>query len=212
VTERVLANRERYNRMARAYETLVRFGSFGQFERFYRAVAAELEGRPGGMILDLGCGLGSLVPHLLPKVAPGGAVVGVDVADRLIERARARAARERWPNVELFRADVRDFAPERRPDAVVFCLSLTTMPEPERCLARAISWLVPGGQLVVLDSFPERARPLARWLIHAKAPLVGAAPSERPLNVLLGELRDVRIRRFHAGTYTLVSGRKPAPA
>jgi ubiquinone/menaquinone biosynthesis C-methylase UbiE len=73
VTTRVLQNRERYDRRARTYEALVRFGSFGQFERFDRAIAAELDPCPGGTILDLGCGLGTLVPHLLPRVAPGGA-------------------------------------------------------------------------------------------------------------------------------------------
>jgi ubiquinone/menaquinone biosynthesis C-methylase UbiE len=92
VTERVFSNRERYNRMARAYEALVRFGSLGQLERFYRTVAGELEARPGGTILDLGRGPGMLVPHLLPNVAPRGAVIVVDVADRLNapEHARTR--------------------------------------------------------------------------------------------------------------------------
>jgi ubiquinone/menaquinone biosynthesis C-methylase UbiE len=202
--------------MARAYATLVRFGSFGQFDRFYRAVAAEVGACPGGTILDLGCGLGTLVPHLLPRVAPGGTVIGVDVADRLIERARALAAREGWGNVELVRFDVRDFSPPRPLDAVVFCLSLTTMPDPESCLTRALAWLKPGGQLVVLDSFPERDRPIARWVIHAKAPLVGAQPSERPLEVMREGLEALRIRRFHLGAYILVSGRtrsqpKPRP-
>jgi demethylmenaquinone methyltransferase/2-methoxy-6-polyprenyl-1,4-benzoquinol methylase len=204
-----LGNRERYNRLARAYEALVRFASLGQFERFYRAVAAELAPHPGGRILDLGCGLGTLVPHLLPKVAPGGTVIGVDVSDALIARAHALAAHEHRQGVELVRADVRDFAPERPVDAVVFCLSLTTMPEPAACLERALSWLAPGGQLVVLDSFPDRARPLARWVIHAKAPFVGAEPSEGLLALLHERLDAPRVRQFHRGVYTLVSGRVP---
>ncbi len=208
MSDRVLQNRERYNRMARAYEVLVRFGSFGQFDRFYRAVAAEIEPRPGGTVLDLGCGLGTLVPHLVPKVAPGGTAIGVDVSDKLIARARALAAREGWRNVELVQSDVRDFTPQHPLDAVVFCLSLTTMPDPENRVLRAISWLKPAGQLVVLDSLPERSRPLARWAIHAKAPLVGAEPSERLLPLLLDQLDGVRIRRFHRGVYTLVSGKK----
>ena len=205
---RVLQNRERYNRMARSYEALVRFGSFGQFERFYRAVASEVTECPGGTILDLGCGLGTLVPHLLPKVAPDGTLIGVDIADQLVERARETARLSGWRNVEFVRADVRDFSPLRLVDAVVFCLSLTTMPEPEACLERALSWLNPGGQLVVLDSFPQPSRPIARWVIHAKAPFVGAAPSERPLQLLLDRLDGVRMRHFHFGVYSLVSGRR----
>jgi demethylmenaquinone methyltransferase/2-methoxy-6-polyprenyl-1,4-benzoquinol methylase len=205
---RALGNRERYNRMARAYEALVRFGSLGQFERFYRTVAAELDARPGGTLLDLGCGLGTLVPHLLPKVAPGGTVIGVDVAERLLERARQRAEREAWPGVTLVHADVRDFAPPRPVDGIAFCLSLTALSGPVACLERALSWLVPGGQLVVLDSLPEAERPLARRVIRAKARFVGAEPSEGPLRYLVDHLEAARIRRFQLGVYTLVSGRK----
>ena len=210
MSERVLRNRERYNRMAGAYEALVRFGSLGQFGRFHRAVAAEIAPCAGGSILDLGCGPGTLAPLLVARVTPGGTVTGVDVSDAQIERARACMVQRGWRGVEFVRSDVRDFAPERRVDAVVFCLSLTTMPEPEACLERALAWLRPRGRLVVLDSFPERARPFARWVIHAKAPLVGAEPSERPLLLLRERLASVRIRRFHAGVYTLVSGDKAA--
>lgn len=62
-----LGNRARYNVMSAAYETLVRFGSFGQFDRFYHAVAEELDESPGATILDLGCGPGTLTPYLLEK-------------------------------------------------------------------------------------------------------------------------------------------------
>ena len=204
---RTLANRERYDRMARGYEALVRLGPF---ERFYRAVAAELEAHPGGRLLGLGCGPGALVRHLVPKVGASGSVVGVDVSDEMIGRARARARLEGWRNAEFVRADASEFTPEGTFDAVVFCLSLTTLPDPERCLARALSWLAPAGQLVVLDSLPEATRPLARLAIRAKAPLVGADPSERVLPALLESLDDVRLRRFQLGVYTLVSGRKRA--
>jgi demethylmenaquinone methyltransferase/2-methoxy-6-polyprenyl-1,4-benzoquinol methylase len=207
MSERTLRNRDRYNRMARGYEALVRFGSFGQLERFYRAVAAELDARPGGTLLDLGCGPGTLVPHLLAKA---GRIIGVDVSDAMIERARARARREGWRNVELERCDAREFAPPGPLDAVVFCLSLTTTPDPDDLLSRALSWLKPGAQLAVLDSLPERSRPLARAAIHAKAPLVGAAPAERLLPALLERLDGARVRRFHFGVYTLVSGRTRA--
>ena len=78
MVERRLSNRSRYNAISAAYEVLVRFGSFGQFGRFYRAVARELDESPGATILDLGCGPGTLVPFLLEKVGPSGRIVGVE--------------------------------------------------------------------------------------------------------------------------------------
>jgi hypothetical protein len=82
------------------------------------------------------------------------------------------------------------------------------MPEPDERLEQALAWLEPGGQLVVLDSFPEPGRPLARWVIHAKAPFVRAQPNQRPLQLLRERLDGLRIRHFHHGVYTLVSGRR----
>jgi len=45
--------------------------------------------RPGMRILDLACGPGTLSRRLAPLVAPGGEVVGVDLAEGMIQLARA---------------------------------------------------------------------------------------------------------------------------
>jgi ubiquinone/menaquinone biosynthesis C-methylase UbiE len=203
---RVLENRARYDRMAPFYEWAVRRG---QFARFYRAVADAIEPDPGALLLDVGCGPGSLVPYLLPKVGEGGAVLGADVSDEMIGRARAAAAENGWPNVRFERSDARDFAPDRPAGIVVLCLALTAMPEPARCFARALSWLRPGGQLVVLDSFLEPRRRLASLVIRIKSPLVGADPSGVSLAELASQLDAARVRRLQAGVYTLLSGRAP---
>jgi ubiquinone/menaquinone biosynthesis C-methylase UbiE len=49
-----------------------------------------VEARPGMRILDLACGPGTLTARLAPLVAPGGEVVGVDLAPGMVEQARAR--------------------------------------------------------------------------------------------------------------------------
>ncbi len=48
--------------------------------------------RPGEAILDIGCGTGQTVLQIADAVGPGGRVVGVDVAPRLLAVASARAA------------------------------------------------------------------------------------------------------------------------
>jgi ubiquinone/menaquinone biosynthesis C-methylase UbiE len=212
MAERRLTNRARYNAMSAAYEAVVRFGSFGQFDRFYRAVAQELDESPGETILDLGCGPGTLTPYLLEKVGPAGRVIGIDVADGMVARARSTAARSGWHNVEFERSDALDYSPGSSVQAVVFCLSLSTMGDPERCLVHVVSMLKPGGQLVILDSIPERSRRFASWVMHLKAPLVGARPTGVPLEFALANLEGVRIRRFFHGVYSLLSARNPAGA
>jgi ubiquinone/menaquinone biosynthesis C-methylase UbiE len=48
-----------------------------------------VDARPGMHILDLACGPGTLARRLAAHVAPGGEVVGVDLAPGMIELARA---------------------------------------------------------------------------------------------------------------------------
>ena len=207
---RVLENRARYNRMAASYEWFARSGSLGQFPRFYRAVADAIEADPGALLLDMGCGPGTLTPYLPPKVGPGGTVLGADISDEMIERARALSEERGWLNVRFQRSDARDFAPDQPAGIIVFCLSLTTMPEPGQCFARALSWLKPGGQLVILDSFLQPQRRLAGLAIRIKSPLVGADPRSISLAELTAHLESVRMRHFHGGVYTLLSGRRPS--
>jgi ubiquinone/menaquinone biosynthesis C-methylase UbiE len=209
---RVLENRARYDHMAAVYPWLVKFGSLGQFPRFYRAVAGAIEMAPGALLLDMGCGPGTLAPYLLPKVGTNGSVHGVDVSGEMIDRARAMSRRNGWPNASFERIDARDFAPVRAPAIVVFCLSLTTMPSPGSCFARALAWLEPGGQLVVLDSFLDPRRRLASLAIRLKSPLVGADPAAISLEEVCAGLESVRMRHLHGGVYTLLSGRKPVAA
>lgn len=206
--DRVLENRARYNRISGLYEALLRFGSFGQFSRFHRAVGDAIEPVSGGLILDIGCGPGTLVPYLLPKVGADGSILGVDIAEGMIERARSLAARRGWQNVRFERSDVREFSPRTKADAVVFCLSLTTMPEPQDSLARALTWLRAAGQLVVFDSFLGTAGLLAGLTIRLKSPLVGADPAAVSAEEIVSQLESARLERFHRGVYTLISGRK----
>lgn len=217
MTSRTLQNRRRYDRMARLHARLVRSGSF---DPFYRAVADALEPAPGALLLDLGCGSGGLTPFVLPKLGASGSVVGVDVSDAMIERARSLCEQHGWPRVRFERGDLRDPTPHlpdltrgRSAGIVVFCLSLTAMPEPGACFSRALSWLEPGGQMIVLDSFLQPEYPLAALVIRMKAPLVGADPRAVSLVDLASQLDGVRPRQLRGGVYTLLSGRKPgAPA
>lgn len=171
-------NRARYNRLSRFYETMLKLGSFGSIGQMYKALAHEIEPCPGGTIVELGCGPGNVTPYLLPLVGDSGSVIGVDLSDGMIEKAKARAERSGWKNVRYERCDVLEFKTEVNADAVVFSLALSTMPECRRCLDKALSILAPGGRLAILDSMPEPERPFANWIIHRKAPRVGAAGFE----------------------------------
>ena len=68
-----------------------------------------LDVRPGMRVLDLACGPGTLTRRLATGVAPGGEVVGVDLAPGMIELARsAGIANARFQVMDMERLDFDD--------------------------------------------------------------------------------------------------------
>ena len=59
--------------------------------------------RPGERVLDIGCGCGDLTLAIAQLTEPGGSVLGVDVSEPMLARARERAAA--LPNATFLRAD-----------------------------------------------------------------------------------------------------------
>jgi demethylmenaquinone methyltransferase/2-methoxy-6-polyprenyl-1,4-benzoquinol methylase len=80
-----------FDRIARVYDRMNALMTAGMDAR-WRARAADLARvAPGDRALDLATGTGDLALELARRVAPGGEVVGVDFAERMLEIARAKA-------------------------------------------------------------------------------------------------------------------------
>jgi ubiquinone/menaquinone biosynthesis C-methylase UbiE len=107
--------------------------------------------RPGMRVLDVGCGPGSITVGLAEVVAPGE-VVGIDVQQSQVERARDLAVERGVANVRFEVGDV-----YRLPfldhsfDAVFAHTVLMHLQEPVRALAEARRVLRPGGITGVRD-------------------------------------------------------------
>lgn len=81
-----------------------------------RAIEA-LSPQIGDVTLDVGCGAGQSVLQLADRVGPRGRVIGVDIAPRLLEVARNRAAGRN--QVDFLECDAQRLAlPERSIDCV----------------------------------------------------------------------------------------------
>jgi 2-polyprenyl-3-methyl-5-hydroxy-6-metoxy-1,4-benzoquinol methylase len=114
----------------------------------------------GASVLDLGCGPGWTSLFL---ARAGFEVVGLDISERMIEIARARAADENTPaafvvgDMEEFDLDRHDF------DAVLLFDALHHCPGYKNVLRRAYEYLRPGGLLLLLEpSWLHRYSPHAR--------------------------------------------------
>jgi ubiquinone/menaquinone biosynthesis C-methylase UbiE len=92
----------------------------GFWDRFGAETVRRLALPPGGAVLDVCCGAGASALPAARAVRPGGRVLGVDVAEPLLQIARRRAAAEGLDNVEFRCADATGTGlPDASFDAVV---------------------------------------------------------------------------------------------
>jgi ubiquinone/menaquinone biosynthesis C-methylase UbiE len=135
-------------------------------------------------VLDLGTGLGHVAFMVADLLDPGGSVLGVDQAERLLEVAERRRAAAGVENIEFRQADARTFSASERFDAVVARLLLFHLPDRGDVLRRQFDALRPGGTMVIVefDIGAMRAEPevplvedVRRW-IEAAFRAAGADP------------------------------------
>nr|BAB72050.1 AknG [Streptomyces galilaeus] len=115
----------------------------------------------GARVLDVGCGRGACVFPAAERVGPEGRVVGIDVAEAMIEEATKEAALRDAAMVELRVMDGEhpDFAPHSF-DVVLGSYSVIFLPDAPTALARYAPLLSPGGRLAFTspvfsdDTFP----------------------------------------------------------
>lgn len=113
----------------------------------HRSLARLL--KPGLVVLDVGCGSGAITRGIAEAVAPGGTVVGIDVSDHLIARARTDHADKANLRFEL--SDVTSLGYRGCFDIVTTARVLQWLADPLGALESMCAALKPSGQIVVLD-------------------------------------------------------------
>src|SRR5215471_4621097 len=61
--------------------------------------------QPGEQVLDVGCGCGQTALELAERVGPQGAVLGVDISEPMLTRARERQSERGLKNLTFLQAD-----------------------------------------------------------------------------------------------------------
>jgi ubiquinone/menaquinone biosynthesis C-methylase UbiE len=159
-----------YNAAADSYDDPA--NSF--WDRFGRQTIERLHLQPGARVLDVCCGSGASAIPAAEKVGPEGFVLGVDLAEKLLERARSKATKRRLQNLEFRVGDMLDLRLERPAfDAVVCVFGIFFVPD-MRAGVRAL-WEVarPGGKLAITTWGP-------RWFEPATSVFWNAIREVRP--------------------------------
>ncbi len=145
-----------YARWAPIYDLV--FGAM--FERGRRAAIAAAE-EIGGRILEVGVGTGIS----LPDYARCNRLVGVDLSEPMLRKARARVAEHKLSHVEALAVmDAERLAlADRSFDVVVAQYVITTVPHPEATLDEFARVIRPGGEIVLINHIGAESGPRARF-------------------------------------------------
>jgi len=130
------------------------------WDRFGRRTVERLVLAPGAHVLDVCCGAGASAIPAAEAVGPTGHVVGVDLAGRLVDLARAKAARRGLSNLELRIADMEALGfPAGAFDAVVCVFGIFFVPDMAYALRELWRLTAPGGRLAVTTWGPRLFAP-----------------------------------------------------
>jgi demethylmenaquinone methyltransferase/2-methoxy-6-polyprenyl-1,4-benzoquinol methylase len=150
-----------FDGIAPRYDRMNLLMTAGLWRRWQRAFVHLAAIPAGARVLDVGCGTAELSLILARVVGPRGCVVGVDLAERMLQVGRAKvAAAGAAGRVTLLRGDALDLPfNDGSFDAVASSFVLRNLPSLDRGLAEMARVVRPGGRLAVL----ELSQPVGLW-------------------------------------------------
>jgi ubiquinone/menaquinone biosynthesis C-methylase UbiE len=122
--------------------------SFGDY--FGLRIIERLALRPGAQVLDVCCGAGAVAIPAAAAVGRRGRVVGVDIADRLLNEGKRRAAEAHLENITWRIGDLAElpFCPASF-DAVVCAFGIYYASDMRATTRRLWALVRPGGKLLI---------------------------------------------------------------
>ena len=133
------------------------------WERYGRRTIELLDLTAGERVLDVCCGSGASALPAAQAVGPTGFVVGVDLAENLLELARTKAGKQGLTNVQFESGDMTAlrFADDSF-DAVVCVFGIFFVPEMDAALRELTRVLRPSGVIAITTWGPRLFEPVNR--------------------------------------------------
>lgn len=185
-----------------------------------RAFVKQIAPEPRDVILDLGCGTGSLAVQL-KKACPGASIYGVDPDPDILTRAeeKARDADVLVHFSQGYAQDAGMIAARIRPNKLVSSLVLHQIPLAGKRMAllAALGALKPGGELHIAD-YGLQASPLMRFAFRQVQTLDGFDTTQPNADGVVPELmedvgfagvEETRVIPTPTGSISLYRAHKP---
>ncbi|NLG73758.1 MAG: ubiquinone/menaquinone biosynthesis methyltransferase [Chloroflexi bacterium] len=229
-TERSQYVQSMFTRIARHYDLMNRLMTAGQDLRWRKMVIQLADLPEGGLLLDLGTGTGDLAYEALCQVPS----VQTVAADFTLEMMRIGKAKPERSTLQWTAADALNLPfPSEHFDAVVSGFLMRNVADVRRALNEQYRILKPGGKIVILDTTPPPASPLApliRFHMHRVIPALGSLiagqadayeylpdstehflePEQLAARLIAAGFRQVAYRRLMFGTIAIHSAQRPS--
>ncbi|MFA5263469.1 MAG: arsenite methyltransferase [Opitutaceae bacterium] len=153
--------------------------------------------KPGNVVLDLGSGAGIDLLLAVKKVGPTGRVIGVDMTDEMIAKARENIRKAGYSNVEVRKGIIEKLPVDNSSvDWVISNCVINLSPEKPKVFSEIARVLKPGGQMLVSDMVAHDLPAELRTLPALYSSCIGGAiPEEDYLAGLRAAgLTDVKVR------------------
>ena len=157
--------REMFDRIAGVYDALNTVMTAGLHHRWRARAVALAAPAPGDRVLDVATGTGDLAFGLAGAVGPSGTVLATDFSERMLEVARAKAARRGvGPSLSFSPANALalPFADDEFAAATVG-FGVRNFDDLQRGLDELARVVRPGGRVVVLEMTTPRRPPLSTF-------------------------------------------------
>lgn len=145
-----------------------------------RAAMASLHVERGARVIDVGCGCGQTLLELAELVGPSGQVLGLDISEPMLARAREQAAAYENVSVALADAETYTFAPGSA-DALFSRFGVMFFRDPKAAFTNLRRALRPHGEVAFVCWQELASNPWAGIPLHA---LMARSP-ETPVPGLL---------------------------
>jgi len=185
-----------FDRIAGVYDVMNTAMTAGMHHRWRERAADMTELQPGGSALDVCCGTGDLALELARHLGPEGTVVGCDFAERMLDAARAKAARRGVAGVRFEWADALELPyGDASFDAATVGFGARNLADLDRGLSELRRVVRPGGRLVILEITQPTRPPLSAFFslwFDRIVPLLGTLAGDRSAYTYLPE----SVKRF----------------
>lgn len=178
-----------------------------------RMVVEALALRPGDTVVEIGCGTGLNFALLERTIGGEGRIIGVDISEAMLKRAKRRVHDAGWTNVELVCCAAADYEFPRDVGGIFAAGVLNYEPAYDRVIERGARALARGRRWVVFDyKMPDN------WLRHLAPAFVflgrdfGVSRKlmeRHPWESVRRHLRNTEMRELYGGFVYIISGEAP---